>query len=70
MRSVGNQTITEATDGAQSKPLRVLLIEDSPLIRRSLVEAIDASGVLRVTAYADSARSRPSRCLATRLSMR
>ena len=25
-------------------PLRVLLIEDSPLIRRSLVEAIDASG--------------------------
>ncbi|MFM0504948.1 response regulator [Paraburkholderia caffeinilytica] len=36
-------------------PLRVLLIEDSPLIRRSLVEAIDASGLLRVAAYAESA---------------
>jgi DNA-binding NarL/FixJ family response regulator len=36
-------------------PLRVLLIEDSPLIRRSIVEAIDASGVLHVAAYADSA---------------
>jgi DNA-binding NarL/FixJ family response regulator len=36
-------------------PLRVLLIEDSPLIRRSLVEAIDASGLLQVAAYADSA---------------
>jgi chemotaxis response regulator CheB len=35
-------------------PLRVLLIEDSALIRRSLVEAIDASGVLHVVAYADS----------------
>jgi DNA-binding NarL/FixJ family response regulator len=35
------------------KPLRVLLIEDSPLIRRSLAEAIDASGELCVTAYAD-----------------
>jgi DNA-binding NarL/FixJ family response regulator len=36
-------------------PLRVLLIEDSPLIRRSIAEAIDASGVLQVAAYADSA---------------
>ena len=42
--------------GAVSRaPLRVLLIEDSPLIRRSLVEAIDASGLLQVAAYADSA---------------
>jgi DNA-binding NarL/FixJ family response regulator len=31
------------------------LIEDSALIRRSVAEAIDASGVLRVAAYADSA---------------
>ncbi|MDE1183869.1 response regulator [Paraburkholderia sp.] len=36
-------------------PLRVLLIEDSPLIRRSLVEAIDASGMLQVSAWAESA---------------
>ncbi|WP_425312946.1 response regulator [Paraburkholderia aspalathi] len=40
---------------ANRAPLRVLLIEDSPLIRRSLVEAIDASGLLQVAAYADSA---------------
>lgn len=40
---------------ASRAPLRVLLIEDSPLIRRSLVEAIDASGMLQVAAYADSA---------------
>ncbi|WP_418939706.1 response regulator [Paraburkholderia bryophila] len=43
------------TEPASHMPLRVLLIEDSPLIRRSLVEAIDASGLLRVCAYADSA---------------
>ncbi|GAB2886152.1 hypothetical protein GCM10027093_21540 [Paraburkholderia jirisanensis] len=36
-------------------PLRVLLIEDSPLIRRSIAEAIDASGMMQVAAYADSA---------------
>ncbi|TGT20397.1 response regulator transcription factor, partial [Mesorhizobium sp. M3A.F.Ca.ET.174.01.1.1] len=42
-------------ESASRAPLRVLLIEDSPLIRRSLVEAIDASGSLRVAAYADSA---------------
>jgi DNA-binding NarL/FixJ family response regulator len=36
-------------------PLRVLLIEDSELIRRSLVEAIDASGRLRVCAFAETA---------------
>jgi DNA-binding NarL/FixJ family response regulator len=35
-------------------PLRVLLIEDSALIRRSVTEAIDASGALQVAAYADS----------------
>ncbi len=35
--------------------LNVLLIEDSPLIRRSLIEAIDATGRARVNAFADSA---------------
>jgi DNA-binding NarL/FixJ family response regulator len=35
--------------------LNVLLIEDSPLIRRSLIEAIDATGSARVGAFADSA---------------
>jgi DNA-binding NarL/FixJ family response regulator len=35
--------------------LNVLLIEDSPLIRRSLTEAIDATGSARVRAFADSA---------------
>ncbi len=35
--------------------LDVLLIEDSPLIQRSLVEAIDATGSARVGAIADSA---------------
>ncbi|MBP0594255.1 response regulator transcription factor [Paraburkholderia sp. LEh10] len=34
--------------------LRVLLIEDSPLIRRSIVEAIDASGLMHVAAQAES----------------
>jgi DNA-binding NarL/FixJ family response regulator len=34
--------------------LRVLLIEDSALIRRSIVEAIDASGMLHVAAFADT----------------
>ncbi len=45
-------TLSDETRGA---PLRVLLIEDSPLIRRSLVEAIDASGTLQVAAWADTA---------------
>ena len=35
--------------------LNVLLIEDSPLIRRGLIEAIDATGSARVGAFADSA---------------
>ncbi|WP_404980408.1 response regulator [Caballeronia sp. LZ019] len=35
-------------------PLAVLLIEDSPLIRRSLTEAIEALGPWRVTAFADA----------------
>jgi DNA-binding NarL/FixJ family response regulator len=52
---VGHQTTIDDAGAREAKrPLRVLLIEDSPLIRRSLVEAIDASGQLRVTAYADS----------------
>ena len=45
----------ESRGPAHAVPLRVLLIEDSPLIRRSLTEAIDASGALCVTAWADSA---------------
>jgi DNA-binding NarL/FixJ family response regulator len=35
--------------------LNVLLIEDSPLIRRSLIEAIDATGSARVSAFAETA---------------
>jgi DNA-binding NarL/FixJ family response regulator len=41
-------------DGPGQPPLRVLLIEDSALIRRSIVEAIDASGMLHVAAFADT----------------
>ncbi|MGF6534572.1 MULTISPECIES: response regulator [Paraburkholderia] len=41
-------------DSAGQPPLRVLLIEDSALIRRSIVEAIDASGMLHVAAFADT----------------
>ncbi|MEM5435562.1 response regulator [Paraburkholderia diazotrophica] len=44
-----------AHDESGHAPLRVLLIEDSPLIRRSIVEAIDASDVMRVAAHAESA---------------
>jgi len=51
---VGQQMIVDGTGFARERPLGVLLIEDSPLIRRSLVEAIDASGELRVTAWADT----------------
>jgi DNA-binding NarL/FixJ family response regulator len=51
---VGQQTITDIRGGPPGRPLRVLLIEDSPLIRRSVVEAIDASGDFQVTAWADS----------------
>jgi DNA-binding NarL/FixJ family response regulator len=54
MPAVGQQTIVDGTGFARERPLGVLLIEDSPLIRRSLVEAIDASGELRVTAWADT----------------
>ncbi len=42
---MGNHITTDdgAThDSARHAPLAVLLIEDSPLIRRSLTEAIDA----------------------------
>ena len=48
-----NSESNPVAESAQHTPLRVLLIEDSPLIRRSLVETIDASGLLKVAAYAD-----------------
>jgi DNA-binding NarL/FixJ family response regulator len=54
MPAVGQQTIADEAGPANKRPLSVLLIEDSPLIRRSLVEAIDASGELQVTAWADT----------------
>jgi DNA-binding NarL/FixJ family response regulator len=44
-----------AHEASGRAPLRGLLIEDSPLIRRSIVEAIDASGVMQVAAHAESA---------------
>ncbi|WP_205299260.1 MULTISPECIES: response regulator [unclassified Paraburkholderia] len=50
-----NREPKSVAEPARRAPLRVLLIEDSPLIRRSLVEAIDSSGLLRVAAYADAA---------------
>ncbi len=50
-----NADPASAQNNSGRAPLRVLLIEDSPLIRRSIVEAIDASGVLHVAAHADSA---------------
>jgi DNA-binding NarL/FixJ family response regulator len=52
--AVGQQTIVDEAGVANKRPLSVLLIEDSPLIRRSIVEAIDASGELQVTAWADT----------------
>jgi DNA-binding NarL/FixJ family response regulator len=54
---VGNHIITDdgaRRDRTRGAPLAVLLIEDSPLIRRSLTEAIDALGSWRVTAVADA----------------
>jgi DNA-binding NarL/FixJ family response regulator len=54
MPAVGQQTITDNRGEPRRQPLRVLLIEDSPLIRRSVVEAIDASGDFRVSAWADT----------------
>jgi DNA-binding NarL/FixJ family response regulator len=57
MPAVGQQTIVDKAGFARERPLSVLLIEDSPLIRRSLVEAIDASGELRVMAWADTPES-------------
>ncbi len=51
---MGQQTIVDEAGVANKRPLSVLLIEDSPLIRRSIVEAIDASGELQVTAWADT----------------
>jgi DNA-binding NarL/FixJ family response regulator len=53
--AVGQQITTDHPILARDGALRVLLIEDSELIRRSLVEAIDASGELRVTAWSDTA---------------
>ena len=45
---------SSSSSSAGQPPLRVLLIEDSALIRRSIVEAIDASGMLHVAAFADT----------------
>ena len=45
---------SSSSTSAGQPPLRVLLIEDSALIRRSIVEAIDASGMLHVAAFADT----------------
>jgi DNA-binding NarL/FixJ family response regulator len=54
---VGNHIIPDdraRQPALQGAPLAVLLIEDSPLIRRSLTEAIEALGPWRVTACADA----------------
>jgi DNA-binding NarL/FixJ family response regulator len=51
---VGHQTNIDENRRERMRPLSVLLIEDSALIRRSLMEAIDASGELRVDAWADT----------------
>ncbi|SAK84612.1 chemotaxis protein CheY [Caballeronia glebae] len=54
---MGNHITTDdriEQPGARRIPLAVLLIEDSPLIRRSLTEAIEALGPWRVTAFADT----------------
>ncbi|BCQ22831.1 response regulator [Caballeronia sp. NK8] len=54
---MGNHIDTDDRAGHERTPrapLAVLLIEDSPLIRRSLTEAIDALGPWRVTAFADN----------------
>ncbi|WP_244813827.1 response regulator [Caballeronia sp. Lep1P3] len=54
---MGDDIITDDTtrqDKPRGAPLAVLLIEDSPLIRRSLTEAIDALGPWRVSAFADA----------------
>ncbi|MDR5771140.1 MULTISPECIES: response regulator [unclassified Caballeronia] len=66
---MGKHIITD--DRAQQRetrdtPLAVLLIEDSPLIRRSLTEAIDALGPWRVTAFAEA----PDEAIALLLSHR
>ena len=54
--------IPNAPPSSTDAPVRVLLIEDSALIRRSLVDAIDASGRLRVSAFAETAED-ALRCL-------
>nr|WP_284502897.1 response regulator [Caballeronia sp. AZ10_KS36] len=57
MPAVGDHIITDDSKGRHEPrggPLAVLLIEDSPLIRRSLTEAIEALGPWRVTAFADA----------------
>ena len=54
---MGNHITTDdrsGQPGARRAPLAVLLVEDSPLIRRSLTEAIEALGPWRVSAFADA----------------
>jgi DNA-binding NarL/FixJ family response regulator len=54
MAAVDQQMITDNCGGPHRRPLRVLLIEYSQLIRRSVVEAIDVAGNFQVTAWADT----------------
>ncbi|SAK66291.1 response regulator receiver protein [Caballeronia fortuita] len=51
---MGHHNVTDDRKSAPRASLAVLLIEDSPLIRRSLTEAIEALGPWRVSAFADA----------------
>ena len=44
----------ERTRGRTLKPLKVFLVEDSPLIRERLRESLDATGRIEVVGHADS----------------
>ena len=51
---MGNPIVTDDRAEPPRAPLAALLIEDSPLIRRSLTEAIEALRFWRVAAFADT----------------